>query len=130
MPRPKYLLIALILTFPASAFAQQHADQIDPVAASPDMYRVLLENEHVRVVQYEIRPGESDGWHTHPAKTSYVSSGGTLRITTADGTSFVVEEESGAAAWLDAIGKHYGENIGDSIVRIILVEIKSISVAS
>ncbi len=120
------LAILFIAASPASVLAQQQADQIDPVTSSRDMYRVLLENEHVRVVRYQIEPGEKDEWHTHPAKVSYVASGGTLRITTEDGNSFVVDEQTDSASWLGAIGKHYAENIGKNTVRIILVEVKSV----
>ncbi len=120
------LAILFIAASAASVLAQQQADQIDPVTSSRDMYRVLLENEHVRVVRYQIEPGEKDEWHTHPAKVSYVVSGGTLRITTEDGNSFVVDEHTDSASWLGAIGKHYAENIGKDTVRIILVEVKSV----
>ncbi len=120
------LAILFIAASPASVLAQQQADQIDPVTSSRDMYRVLLENEHVRVVRYQIEPGEKDEWHTPPAKVSYVASGGTLRITTEDGNSFVVDEHTDSASWLGAIGKHYAENIGKDTVRIILAEVKSV----
>ena len=120
------LAILFIVASPASVLAQQQADQIDPVTSSPSMYRVLLENEHVRVVRYQIEPGERDEWHTHPAKVSYVASGGTLRITTEDADSFVVDEHFDSASRLGAIGKHYAENIGKDTVRVILVEVKSV----
>ncbi|MFQ5983518.1 MAG: cytoplasmic protein [Woeseiaceae bacterium] len=110
----------------ASVPGQIQADQIDPVTSSPNMYRLLFENAHVRVVRYQIEPGDKDEWHTHPAKVSYIVTGGTLRITTADGNSFVVDESTDSASWLGAIGKHHGENIGTDTVRIVFVEIKSV----
>lgn len=126
MYQSSFLAIIFIVVSSASVFAQFQFEQIDPVTSSPDMYRVLLENEHVRVVRYQLEPGERDEWHTHPAKVSYVITGGTLRITLADRNSFVVDEHTDSASWLGAIGKHYGENIGSDTVRIILVEIKSV----
>ncbi len=112
-----------------SVFAQEDAEPIDPVVVSPDMYEMLLENEHVRVVRYRIGPGERDEWHTHPAKASYVVSGGTLRITLADGSSFVVEEDTDSATWLGAVGRHYAENIGESTIQIVFVETKAVEEA-
>jgi quercetin dioxygenase-like cupin family protein len=100
--------------------------EIDPVVVSPDMYRVQLENRHIRVVDYRIDPGERDNWHTHPAKVSYVVSGGSLRITTQEGESFVVEEITGSTTWFGAVGRHYGQNVGETPVRIIFTEIKNI----
>lgn len=103
------------------------ADPLDPVVASPDKYRVLLENEHVRVVEYVVAPGESDAWHTHPPKVSYVVAPGRLRITTAGGESFEVEEAAGSVRWLGAVGRHFGTNVGDTTVRIVFVELKGLA---
>ncbi|HLF30049.1 MAG TPA: hypothetical protein VI566_03370 [Xanthomonadales bacterium] len=100
-------------------------DQIDPVSASPGLYRVLLENEHVRVVEYRIEPGQKEPWHTHPAKVMYVIEGGTLRITLTDGTSFISSEQAGDAHWMGPVGLHFGENIGHTPIRIVMVEVKA-----
>ncbi|MFQ5659148.1 MAG: hypothetical protein ACE5GZ_01895 [Gammaproteobacteria bacterium] len=115
-----------LLAISSYVSATVQTDEIDPVAVSPDKYRVLLENEYVRVVEYRVNPGEHDNWHTHPAKVSYVVSGGTLKITTGEGKSFVVEEESASTRWFGAVGRHFGENVGDTTVRIVFVEIKGI----
>jgi predicted component of type VI protein secretion system len=45
---------------------------IDVVKVSPDNYKILLENEYVRIVEYTLKPGEKDNLHSHPAKTEYV----------------------------------------------------------
>ena len=99
--------------------------QIDAVTASPDKFKILLENEHVRVVEYTLQPGARDRWHTHPPKVSYVVTGGTLRITTEDGKSFLADEKAGSASWMDALGRHFAENVGKTPVTIVLVEVKS-----
>ena len=43
---------------------------IDAVKASPNNFKLLLENEYVRVLEYSLKPGEKDAPHTHPAKSS------------------------------------------------------------
>ncbi|MEP6994999.1 MAG: cytoplasmic protein [Acidobacteriota bacterium] len=101
--------------------------QVDPVVVSPDRFTVLLENPHVRVVEYVLLPGQRDQWHTLPPKVSYVVAGGTLRITTEDGRSFLATEKRGSATWMDALGRHFAENLGKTPVRILLVEVKSAS---
>ncbi len=101
------------------------ANEIDFVAAAPDVARILLENDEVRVIEYNLAPGAKDNWHTHPAKVSYVVAGGDMRIHLADGTSFDVTEKDGDAAWSEALGKHYVENIGKTPIRIVLVEVKA-----
>ena len=107
------------------AMMGQTATNVDPVKASPDKYRVLLENDHVRVVDYIMQPGARDEWHKHPPKVSYVLDGGTLRITLADSTSFLSEEKSGEAGWRGAVPLHYARNVGTTSVRIVLVEPKA-----
>ena len=119
------LLIGLfLLAIAAAVVAQAPSDEIDPVIESPDLYKVVLENDQVRVVEYAILPGQKDNWHTHPAKVSYILSGGLLKITPQVGEPFIVTEETGSASWFEAVGKHFGENVGSTPVRIVFVEIK------
>lgn len=40
--------------------ASQHAHE-----ASPDVYKLLGENEHFRVILATWKPGQSDEWHSH-----------------------------------------------------------------
>ena len=98
----------------------------DFVKSSPDKAIILLENEYVRVIEYSLKPGEKDSTHTHPPKTSYVISGGTLRVYPENEKPFDAEEVTGTAEWADKRGKHYVENIGTTTVTILLTEIKSI----
>jgi quercetin dioxygenase-like cupin family protein len=125
--KSRILFASFLLVLSAVTAAQQPPDHIDPALVSPDKYTVLLENEHVRVLEYQILPGEKEAWHTHPPKVAYILSGGKLRITTEDGDSFVVEEDSDNVAWMNAVGRHFGENIGTTPIRIVLVEIKSLA---
>ncbi len=100
------------------------AEQIDGLKASPANFRLLLENDRVRVIEYALGPGERDQWHTHPARVSYIVSGGTLRITTGDGRSIVLTEKAGDTAWSEPAARHFVENIGPTPVKTILVEVK------
>ena len=99
--------------------------EIDFVESSPDKAKVLLENEYVRVIEYSLEPGEKDSTHTHPPKTSYVISGGMLRVYSENEKRFDTEEVQGTAEWAGKRGKHYVENIGKTTVTILLTEIKS-----
>ncbi len=97
---------------------------IDPVKISPGIFSILMENEHVRVVQYSLKPGEKDEWHTHPAKSSYVVSGGKLKVHLENGDIILTDEKTGTVSWMDYVGKHYVENIGNTTVTIVFTEIK------
>lgn len=98
---------------------------IDIVQTSPNQARVLMENEHVRVVEYAVKPGEKDVWHTHPPRSSYVVSGGKVKVYSENGEPKISEVKTGASSWAGQGAKHYVENIGDTDIKIILTEIKS-----
>jgi quercetin dioxygenase-like cupin family protein len=95
------------------------------LTASPDKYKLLLENDHVRVIQYTLKPGEKDNPHTHPPKTSYVISGGTFRVFPENEEPFDYVEVQGVTEWSDKTSKHYVENVGNTTITILLTEIKA-----
>ena len=98
---------------------------IDIVQTSPNQARVLMENEHVRVLEYAVKPGEKDVWHTHPPRSSYVVSGGKVKVYSENGEPKISEVKTGASSWAGQGAKHYVENIGSTDIKIILTEIKS-----
>jgi quercetin dioxygenase-like cupin family protein len=116
------ILLSILLLVSTVGVARGQAT--DVVAVSPDNYKVLLENDNVRVLEYSLKPGERDAWHTHPAKVSWGLTGGKVRITLADSTSFDSEEKAGHVTWMTALPLHYARNIGDAPLRIVLVEPK------
>ncbi len=97
----------------------------DPVAVSSEYYNVLLENEFVRVVEYSLPPGARDNPHTHPPKYMYVLEGGRLQIAPEGEAPFVSEETAGHGNWSPSRALHTAENVGETTVRILLVEPKS-----
>ena len=120
--------VALLGTLAGCAPVAERAPamrEVDALKASPANFRLLLENERVRVLEYSLAPGQRDAWHTHPAKLSYVLAGGRLRIHLPDATPIEVIETTGEARWSEMLGAHSAENVGDAPVRIVLVEVKS-----
>ncbi len=97
---------------------------IDPVHVSPDHYRTLLENDHVRVLEMNLKPGEIDEEHSHPSETVYFIKGGKLRIHLPDGGAAEAELPDGGVMWHEA-WTHRVENIGSSAVQAIIVESKT-----
>ncbi len=98
---------------------------LDGVKVSPENFKILSENEFIRVVEYSLKPGKKDQWHTHPPKSGYIVSGGTLKIYPENGEPFVSIEKAGDTFWSNYVGKHHDENIGNTTITIILTEIKS-----
>lgn len=95
----------------------------DPACTDPDKYRVVFENEHVRVLDYTDRPGDRTSLHAHPDSVMYTLSSFRRRLYGANGESRDVDIESGTTGWLPA-QRHAGHNIGDSETRVIFVELK------
>jgi quercetin dioxygenase-like cupin family protein len=97
----------------------------DPLEAAPDMYRLLFENDEVRVMEVTFQPGQAIAAHTHPHPHSvYVLEGGALRISKPDGSSMDATLEVGQVLWIPA-ERHWAENTGETVVRLLVTEIKS-----
>ena len=107
-----------------SAESRYLSTDIDALKSSPANFSLLLENEYVRVLEYRLNPGEKDQWHTHPAKSSYVVSGGELKVYRENGDTLFFNENAGSTSWMGHVGKHYVENIGKTPIKIILTEVK------
>jgi len=103
------------------------ASTLDELTSSHGNFKLLLDNKYVRVLEYHLDPGQKDKPHTHPAKSSYVVTGGKLKVYLEDGSNIIADEEAGTASWSEAVGKHYVENVGTTPVTIILTEINSLA---
>lgn len=97
----------------------------DAVEAAPKSFKVLKENEHVRVVQDTLAPGEKEAMHSHPAGWYYVTKPGKMKVTYADGKSTVWDAKAREQSWMDAEAAHTSENIGKTTIQYVLVEVKS-----
>ncbi len=95
----------------------------DPVDVAPSMYRVLFENDRVRVLDVRMKPGEKSPMHTHPALVSYSFTGGKLRIVLPDGKVDVVNNKQGNVLWLND-QTHSVENLGATEVHDLTIELK------
>lgn len=96
--------------------------ELDPCVTNPDAYRVLFENDRVRVLEYHDRPHHRTTVHGHPDSVMVTLSSFRRRLGVGS-RELDVELGSGEARWLDA-QQHYGENIGDTDTRAIFVELK------
>ena len=94
----------------------------DPVLTNPDLYRVVLENDRVRVLEYRDRPADRTAPHAHPDSVMITLSSFRRRLIQGD-RSVDVELTEGTTRWLDA-QEHAGENIGETETRSIFVELK------
>ena len=95
-----------------------------PEEVSPDVYKVLLDNEDVKVLEVTFEPGQSDNMHDHYPVTFYLIQGGKAQVTMPDGTVNEREIPSGFTGHQLEKVRHQVKNIGDSTIKLILVERK------
>ena len=111
------VLAALDLAGPAAA---QDAARVQPGA-----YKVVFENDKVRVTEYNARPSMGVcgvGLHSHPAHLSVVLSPARVKETV-NGKSRIIENRLGDVFWQPAV-THEVENIGTNGVRSLIIELK------
>jgi quinol monooxygenase YgiN len=95
----------------------------DPVPIYKDNYKVLLENDKVRVVHFILRKGATEDFHSHPAAVTYVLTPFKIRFRFPDGTERIREAKAGDVFYGEAV-IHSPLNIGDTDASGILVEMK------
>ncbi len=95
----------------------------DPVTTNPELYRVVFENERVRVLEYRDRPGDRTQPHGHPDSVMVTLSSFRRRLHDGQGRTVDVELEPGTCRWIGA-QEHAGENIGETESHSIFVELK------
>ena len=95
---------------------------LDPTHTDPNAYRIVFENERVRVLEYVDEPGKRTNRHEHPDSVMVTLSAFRRRLHH-DGGTREVEIPAGLATWLPA-QQHSGENIGATPTHTIFVELK------
>ena len=97
----------------------------DPIATDPDKYKVIFENDRVRVLEYRDKPGQKTSPHFHPDYVLYAMSSFQRKLTLPEeGKSGVRDVKAGDVAWGKA-QVHVGENVGATDTHVIMVELKS-----
>jgi quercetin dioxygenase-like cupin family protein len=99
-----------------------HLDDHDPAHTDPDLYKVIFENERVRVLEYRDTPGQRTHPHRHPDSVMYTLSS-FRRTIHADGRHIDVDLGAGDVRWLPA-QEHTGVNIGSTPTHTLFIELK------
>ena len=115
----KFTILCLMLIVLCAAGNAQ-----DPVKTSPEYYKLLLENDQVRVLEWRLKPGEKEAMHSHPPGVVYALTASKLRITTPDGKITDGTSTAGQTFWRGPT-THAVENIGDTEAHAIAIDIKA-----
>ncbi|MEI7632363.1 MAG: cytoplasmic protein [bacterium] len=94
----------------------------DPPISNPDKYKVIFENERVRVLEYTDKPGDKTTLHHHPDTVTFTLSAFERKLYS-NGQEKVVVKSAHEAGWQPE-QDHVGENIGTTDTHTILVELK------
>jgi len=96
----------------------------DVLKAAAKAYRLLMENEKVRVLDLRLKPGEKAPMHNHPNDhVVYVMNTTKFKLTFSDGKSGEFDLTAGQTLWMEA-GSHSTENTGTSVGHNLVVELK------
>jgi quinol monooxygenase YgiN/quercetin dioxygenase-like cupin family protein len=115
-------LLLRVLAFGVSLAATAAAQ--DPLPLYPENYRVLKENDRVRVLDFRLRKGATEKSHSHPAHVVYVVAPFEVRFTFPDGRTGIRKAAAGEVLFSEAV-THATENIGGTEAHGILVELKA-----
>jgi beta-alanine degradation protein BauB len=95
---------------------------LDPTQTDPDNYKVIFENDRVRVLDFRDTPGTKTKPHQHPDSLLLMLSNFRRRLTIGDNVREVTVE-AGQAVWSPA-QVHIGENVGTTDTHVVFVELK------
>jgi beta-alanine degradation protein BauB len=96
----------------------------DIVEISPDIHKVIFENDQIRMLKVTVKPGDTVAMHRNPENINFILKSGTLRLTNPDGAVVNVELTEGQVIPAP-VGSHAVENVGGTEVQTICIELKT-----
>jgi len=100
-------------------------DIVPDVDASPEVYKVIAENDQMRVVVATWPAGYKDKIHSHPKMfAAYSLTDCHRKIYKADGSVDEKQLKAGSSRIINPVKAHAFENVGSSECQNLLVELK------
>ena len=116
------LLGAAVLLFISPAAAQNAPATF---RADPSVYKLLYEDQNIRVISATWAKGVHDKPHSHPIPSvAYALDDCTLRLYAPDGTTGDITNKAGSATEVPITPSHTAENIGPTDCYVVIVEHK------
>jgi hypothetical protein len=95
----------------------------DPLTIAPANYKLLFENDRVRVLMFASRPGEKWALHEHPDQISIALAEYDIRNVVPGNPPTELHRKPEDVRWIPATS-HTGENIGSTEARSVVIELK------
>ena len=96
----------------------------DPTQVDSKHYKVVFENDQVRVLRITYGPNEKSVMHEHPAGVAVFLTDQRVKMTLPDGKSEELSGKAGDTFWAEG-GTHLPANLENKPMELILVEMKS-----
>src|SRR5215471_20305493 len=106
-----------------SILAVTAAKAQDAAKVDSEHYKVLLDNEYVRVLDVHHKPGEKSPMHSHPNHVVYSFTDSTVRFTSPSGKTDTRTGKAGQATWHNA-ETHTVQNVGKKEEHALDIELK------
>jgi quercetin dioxygenase-like cupin family protein len=113
----RVLFLTLFCIAAPAAFAQ------DPVKVDAKHYKVMIDNDQVRVLKIHYGVKEKSVMHEHPASVVVFLTNSKVKFTLPNGTAVDGGGKAGDVQFSDA-GKHLPQNVGSAALEGVLVELK------
>ena len=110
-----WLVLGMGIVFAPATWAQ------DAVAVASKQFKVLAEDDQVRVLEYADKKGDKVPMHSHPKHIVYILKNSKVKFSFPDGTSKESETKAGVALIRPAV-THSQESM--SAGRAIVIELK------
>jgi quercetin dioxygenase-like cupin family protein len=117
--RRTFFLTLFVLAFAVPSVLAQ-----DPTKVDSKHYKVEFENSKVRIVRAHYGPHEKSVMHRHPDLIAIFQTDGKVKFTFPGGKTEERETKAGQALFTPAV-RHLPENVTDSDMDVILVELKT-----
>ena len=95
----------------------------DALKIAPEVYKVVFENERVRVLSFVTEPGQKWPLHSHPDSVAVSLSDYSVRNVIPGKAPTERHSKLGDVRWIDATD-HIGENSGPTQMRGLIIELK------
>lgn len=116
----------LVCALSLGAIGSEPVSAQDASKIQPSAYRVIEDNDSVRVLDFTSRPGMGvcgSGMHSHPAHLTVLLSPAKVRVHE-NGKTILVQQKAGDSFWSGPV-THEVENVGAGPVHLLIIEVKS-----